>query len=88
MLQIGEFSRLSRISVRMLRHYDQVGLLRPAEQNAETGYRRYAVEQLAEAARITTLRDLGFRIQDIADLVHAGDEELLRALDWAGGFRF
>lgn len=81
MLQIGEFSRLSRISVRMLRHYDQVGLLRPAEQDAETGYRRYAVAQLAEAARITTLRDLGFRIQDIADLVHAGDEELLRALD-------
>lgn len=80
-LQIGEFSRLSRISVRMLRHYDQVGLLRPAEQDAETGYRRYAVEQLAEAARITTLRDLGFRIQDIADLVHAGDDELLRALD-------
>lgn len=81
MLQIGEFSRLSRISVRMLRHYDQVGLLRPAEQDAVTGYRLYAVAQLAEAARITTLRDLGFRIQDIADLVHAGDEELLHALD-------
>lgn len=80
-MQIGEFSRLSRISVRMLRHYDQVGLLRPAEQDAETGYRHYAVAQLAEAARITTLRDLGFRIQDIADLVHADDDELLRALD-------
>lgn len=37
MLQIGEFSRLSRISVRMLRHYDQVGLLKPVEQDAQTG---------------------------------------------------
>ncbi|MFR8008207.1 MAG: MerR family DNA-binding transcriptional regulator, partial [Gordonibacter urolithinfaciens] len=55
MLQIGEFSRLSRISVRMLRHYDQVGLLKPAEQDAQTGYRRYAVSQLAEANRITVL---------------------------------
>ena len=53
MLQIGEFSRLSRISVRMLRHYDQVGLLKPAEQDVQTGYRRYAVSQLAEANRIT-----------------------------------
>ena len=53
MLQIGEFSRLSRISVRMLRHYDQVGLLKPVEQDAQTGYRRYAVSQLAEANRIT-----------------------------------
>ena len=59
MLQIGEFSRLSRISVRMLRHYDQVGLLKPAEQDAQTGYRRYAVSQLAEANRITVLRDWG-----------------------------
>ena len=57
MLQIGEFSRLSRISVRMLRHYDQVGLLKPVEQDAQTGYRRYAVSQLAEANRITVLRD-------------------------------
>ena len=71
MLQIGEFSRLSRISVRMLRHYDQVGLLKPAEQDAQTGYRRYAVSQLAEANRITVLRDLGFPIREIGRLAHA-----------------
>ena len=81
MLQIGEFSRLSRISVRMLRHYDQVGLLKPAEQDAQTGYRRYAVSQLAEANRITVLRDLGFPIREIGRLVHADDRELARALD-------
>ncbi len=81
MLQIGEFSRLSRISVRMLRHYDQVGLLKPAEQGAQTGYRRYAVSQLAEANRITVLRDLGFPIREIGRLAHADDGELARALD-------
>lgn len=81
MLQIGEFSRLSRISVRMLRHYDQVGLLKPAEQDVQTGYRRYAVVQLAEANRITVLRDLGFPIREIGRLAHADDGELARALD-------
>ena len=81
MLQIGEFSRLSRISVRMLRHYDQVGLLKPAEQDVQTGYRRYAVSQLAEANRITVLRDLGFPIREIGRLAHADDGELARALD-------
>lgn len=81
MLQIGEFSRLSRISVRMLRHYDQVGLLKPAEQDAQTGYRRYAASQLAEANRITVLRDLGFPIREIGRLAHADDGELARALD-------
>lgn len=81
MLQIGEFSRLSRISVRMLRHYDQVGLLKPAEQDAQTGYRRYAVVQLAEANRITVLRDLGFPIREIGRLAYADDGELARALD-------
>lgn len=81
MLQIGEFSRLSRMSVRMLRHYDQVGLLKPAEQDAQTGYRRYAASQLAEANRITVLRDLGFPIREIGRLAHADDGELARALD-------
>ncbi len=84
MLQIGEFSRLSRISVRMLRHYDQVGLLKPAEQDPETGYRRYTVAQLAEANRITALRDVGFPIRDIGRLAHADDDELCRALDERG----
>lgn len=81
MLQIGEFSRLSRISVRMLRHYDHVGLLKPAEQDAATGYRRYAVAQLSQANRITALRDLGFPIRDIERLAQADDGELVRALD-------
>ena len=80
MLQIGEFARLSRISVRMLRHYDRHGLLRPAKQDGQTGYRRYTVSQLAAANCITTLRDLGFTVREIKRLVNADAVELARAV--------
>ena len=42
MLKIGEFSKLTRVSIRMLRHYDEIGLLRPTETDAWTGYRYYS----------------------------------------------
>ncbi|MEG2747166.1 MAG: MerR family transcriptional regulator [Gordonibacter sp.] len=84
MLQIGEFARLSHISVRMLRHYDQEGLRKPAQQDRTSGYRSYAVSQLVVANRITTLRDLGFSIRDIKQLVEAEDAVLLAALDGRG----
>lgn len=53
----------------MLRHYDAEGVLVPAEQDPATGYRLYAVEQLAEANRIKALRDLGFQVRDIKRLL-------------------
>lgn len=53
MLSIGDFARLGQVSVRMLRHYDGIGLLRPARVDAATGYRRYAVDQIARLNRIT-----------------------------------
>lgn len=46
MLKIGDFSKLSRCSVRMLRHYDEIGLLEPAEIDRFTGYRYYSEAQL------------------------------------------
>ncbi len=75
MLRIGEFARLSRVSIRMLRHYDEVGLLPPAHVDPETGYRYYRTSQLRTLNRIIVLRDLGFSIRDIARSVH-GDGEL------------
>ena len=60
MLKIGEFSKLSRVSVRMLRHYDEVGLLAPSEVDPMTGYRYYSEQQLITAGRIAALRALGF----------------------------
>ena len=56
MLKIGEFSKLSRVSVRMLRNYDEVGLLAPSEVDPMTGYRYYSERQLITAGRIAALR--------------------------------
>ena len=52
MLKIGEFSKLSRVSVRMLRHYDEIGLLKPAEIDRFTDYRYYGKKRSAEWRRV------------------------------------
>ena len=65
MFSIGEFARHGRVSVRMLRHYDAIGLLRPASVDAATGYRFYQAGQLAELNRVIALKDLGFTLQQV-----------------------
>jgi DNA-binding transcriptional MerR regulator len=52
MFSIGEFARHGRVSVRMLRHYDSIGLLRPAHVEAASGYRFYEAAQLSDVNRI------------------------------------
>lgn len=69
LLQIGVFSRLARLSVRMLRHYDEHGLLTPAEVDPVSGYRYYRPTQLAAAERIVRLRDAGFTVADMTALL-------------------
>lgn len=61
MLKIGDFSKLSRVSVRMLRHYDEIGLLKPAKIDPFTDYRYYSEAQLPMICRITSLKDMGFK---------------------------
>ena len=73
MFRIGEFSRLSRVSVRMLRHYDQLGLLKPLHTDSFTNYRHYSADQLPRLNRILALRDLGFSLEQIVTML---DEEL------------
>jgi DNA-binding transcriptional MerR regulator len=68
-LKIGDFSRLVQVSVRMLRHYDQLGLLRPIHIDAETGYRYYEVHQMARLNRILALKDLGLSLAQIAAML-------------------
>lgn len=75
MLRIGEFARLSRVSIRMLRHYDELGLLPPAHVDPDTGYRYYRTSQLKTLNRIVVLRDLGFSLRDIARSMR-GDDDL------------
>ena len=69
MLKIGDFSKLSRVSVRMLRHYDDIGLLKPAQIDEFTGYRYYHEEQLFAIGRITALKDMGFSLADIIKML-------------------
>lgn len=52
MFKIGEFSKLSQVSVRMLRYYDEQGLLPPAKVDQETGYRFYHVSQLSKLQKL------------------------------------
>jgi DNA-binding transcriptional MerR regulator/effector-binding domain-containing protein len=68
MFSIGEFARLGQVSVKMLRHYDGIGLLRPAMVDPATGYRYYTAAQLPAIGRIVALRDLGFGLREIAAL--------------------
>lgn len=74
MLKIGEFSKLSRVSVRMLRYYDAIGLLRPAEIDRFTDYRYYREDQLPTVGRITSLRDMGFSLADVAKILEIYDD--------------
>lgn len=77
MLKIGEFSRLSRVSIRMLRHYDAIGLLQPAQLDEQTGYRYYTEAQLPLASRVAALRDMGFSLAVIREILRDGTREML-----------
>lgn len=72
MLKIGEFSTLTQISIKTLRHYDEIGLLKPMHVDVETGYRYYSASQLPRLHRILALRDLGFPLSRIADAIDEG----------------
>lgn len=74
LLTIGEFSRLSRLSVRMLRYYDEHGVLHPASTDPRSGYRCYAPAQLATAAQVRRLRDVGLSVAELAAAVPLLDE--------------
>lgn len=69
MLKIGEFSKLSRVSIRMLRHYDEIALLKPAYTDPVSGYRYYGEDQLPDASRITSLKDMGFGLSEIKQIL-------------------
>jgi DNA-binding transcriptional MerR regulator len=74
-LKIGEFSQLGRVSVRMLRHYDATGLLKPAQVDRLSGYRFYAVEQLPRLNRILALKDLGLSLEQVGRLLDGEDPQ-------------
>ncbi|MGY5030488.1 MerR family transcriptional regulator [Streptomyces sp. 900116325] len=78
MFTIGDFARYGRVSARMLRHYDAIGLLPPDRTDPATGYRFYGAAQLARLNRIIALKDLGFTLQQVQAVLddQVGPEEL------------
>ncbi len=75
MLKIGDFSALSKISIFMLRHYNEIGLLIPAHIDEATGYRYYSEEQLPIANRIQALKSMGLGLSIIKDILSEYNNE-------------
>lgn len=73
MFRIGEFSKLVRVSARMLRHYDKCGLFKPSEIDKITGYRFYSARQIPMLNQIISLRDMGFSIEEISEFLDNSD---------------
>lgn len=65
MIKIGDFARLSQVSVVTLRYYDEMDLLKPVRVDTFTGYRFYSADQLPRLNRILALKDLGFSLEQI-----------------------
>ncbi|MFD7156199.1 MerR family transcriptional regulator [Kribbella sp. NPDC059898] len=80
---VGEFSRLTHLSVKTLHHYHEIGLLAPVSVDSSSGYRRYGTSQVETAQLIRRLRELRMPLPDVRAVVEAGDgaarEETLRA---------
>lgn len=75
MFKIGEFSRLTQVSIRMLRYYDEAGLLPPAQTDEQTGYRLYNAEQIFVLNRILFLRDLGCSVSEIGEALNGWEKD-------------
>jgi DNA-binding transcriptional MerR regulator len=75
MYTIGEFAAYGRVSARMLRHYDAIGLLKPARVDPSTGYRRYDSLQLSDLLRIVDLRGFGCSLDDAAEVLLSNDRD-------------
>ena len=74
MFKIGEFSKLTQVSIRMLRYYDENHLLKPAQVDPYTGYRLYSVDQIPRLNRIVFLRDSGFNVTEITEALNSWDD--------------
>ncbi|MDF1603795.1 MerR family transcriptional regulator [Nocardioides sp. YIM 152315] len=80
LLSIGDFSRMTFLTVKALRHYHDVGLLEPARIDPHSGYRLYRPEQVAPARLIRRLRDLDLPVDDVRAVLDAPDDESRNAV--------
>lgn len=70
MIKVGDFAKLARVSIKTLHHYGELKLLQPVHIDRFTGYRYYELEQLAVLNRILALKDLGFSLEQVAQLLN------------------
>jgi effector-binding domain-containing protein len=68
MFKIGEFSRISKVSIKTLHHYDELGILEPSRIDSFTNYRYYSAEQLITLNQILTFKEAGFSLSEIAEI--------------------
>ena len=81
LMTIGELSKVCRLSVKSLRNYDELGLLKPAEVDESSGYRRYAQEQITDALVIALLRSVDMPLSEVAEVLNeppSGGTDVLR----------
>lgn len=80
LLSIGDFARMTYLTVKTLRHYHDIGLLEPADVDPATGYRRYTLDQVPVAQVIRRFRDLDMPLEDLTAIVRASDVETRNTL--------
>ena len=81
MFKIGDFSRIARVSARLLRFYDDIGLLKPQHADTQSGYRYYSAAQLSRLNRILVLKELGFSLEEVGRILDQDpDAAELRAM--------
>ena len=69
MYTIGVFSKINKITTKTLRHYDEIGLLKPEHVDKFTAYRYYTTEQLPKLHEILALKQMGLALQDIKEVI-------------------
>ncbi|BCN32693.1 MerR family transcriptional regulator [Anaeromicropila herbilytica] len=77
MFKIGEFSRITQVSIRMLRYYDEQGLLNPSLVDKSNGYRLYTADQIEMLNRIVLLRNLGFGVKEMKNMLASWNSEMM-----------
>lgn len=80
MLKIGEFSRLSRVTVKTLHHYDELGLIKPVHIHPITNYRFYEVDQLPRIDRIMALKEMELSLEQIRGMLHLKQAEIQQGM--------
>lgn len=83
MLTIGEFSKVCKLSVKALRYYDEIGLIKPDEINSKSGYRYYSIDQLKRIIFINRLKSYQFSLEEIKEILDYNKDEYGKKLEEA-----